>query len=216
VPSRRYGKPAAHGAALRYARRYALFTVVGIAGEDDLDAPDLCVPPPASGSASRAGVVGSAATAADHRGPVEPAGGLQLPPRGHGNGSHRGAANPESAPILSRADSAALRDRLLREIANLPSQDSATSWAKAALAAKNRLTAEDAKLVADVFEQRLSAWSPADGIANHSQASIGGHARQSLSPTTECWPGWSDRRRQAGRLLQHGGDDGCHCAYRRK
>src|SRR6202140_4281017 len=29
------------GAALTYARRYALFTLVGIAGEDDLDAPNL-------------------------------------------------------------------------------------------------------------------------------------------------------------------------------
>ena len=35
------------GAALTYARRYALFTLVGIAGEDDLDAPDL----PLSGGA---------------------------------------------------------------------------------------------------------------------------------------------------------------------
>jgi len=32
------------GAALTYARRYALFTLVGIAGEDDLDAPDLLSP----------------------------------------------------------------------------------------------------------------------------------------------------------------------------
>src|SRR6187455_2989849 len=32
------------GAALTYARRYALFTLVGIAGEDDLDAPDLGAP----------------------------------------------------------------------------------------------------------------------------------------------------------------------------
>src|SRR5580700_8165672 len=32
------------GAALTYARRYALFTLVGIAGEDDLDAPDLNTP----------------------------------------------------------------------------------------------------------------------------------------------------------------------------
>jgi len=32
------------GAALTYARRYALFTLVGIAGEDDLDAPDLLTP----------------------------------------------------------------------------------------------------------------------------------------------------------------------------
>ena len=32
------------GAALTYARRYALFTLVGIAGEDDIDAPDLNAP----------------------------------------------------------------------------------------------------------------------------------------------------------------------------
>jgi hypothetical protein len=32
------------GAALTYARRYALFTLVGIAGEDDLDAPDPIAP----------------------------------------------------------------------------------------------------------------------------------------------------------------------------
>jgi len=42
--------PQRMGAALTYARRYALFTLVGIAGEDDLDAPDLCTlrrrPPP--------------------------------------------------------------------------------------------------------------------------------------------------------------------------
>ena len=31
--------PRRMGAALTYARRYALFTLVGIAGEDDLDAP---------------------------------------------------------------------------------------------------------------------------------------------------------------------------------
>src|ERR1700726_3633789 len=33
--------PRRMGAALTYARRYALFTMVGIAGEDDLDSPDL-------------------------------------------------------------------------------------------------------------------------------------------------------------------------------
>ena len=36
--------PQRMGAALTYARRYALFTLVGIAGEDDLDAPDLITP----------------------------------------------------------------------------------------------------------------------------------------------------------------------------
>jgi hypothetical protein len=36
--------PRRMGAALTYARRYSLFTLVGIAGEDDLDAPDLTAP----------------------------------------------------------------------------------------------------------------------------------------------------------------------------
>jgi hypothetical protein len=35
------GHPKLMGAALTYARRYCLFTMVGLAGEDDLDAPDL-------------------------------------------------------------------------------------------------------------------------------------------------------------------------------
>src|SRR3984893_5087609 len=44
------------GAALPYARRYALFTLVGIAGEDDLDAPDINGGPqlqPATGANGR-------------------------------------------------------------------------------------------------------------------------------------------------------------------
>jgi hypothetical protein len=41
--------PQRMGAALTYARRYALFTLVGIAGEDDLDAPDICMPAPVTG-----------------------------------------------------------------------------------------------------------------------------------------------------------------------
>jgi hypothetical protein len=34
-------QPKLMGAALTYARRYGLFTLVGLAGEDDLDAPEL-------------------------------------------------------------------------------------------------------------------------------------------------------------------------------
>src|SRR5215472_1965080 len=44
------GNPQRMGAALTYARRYALFTLVGIAGEDDMDAPDLCEWPSAPSS----------------------------------------------------------------------------------------------------------------------------------------------------------------------
>src|SRR2546430_4230893 len=45
-PITQMANPQRMGAALTYARRYALFPLVGIAGEDDLDAPDLCTPPP--------------------------------------------------------------------------------------------------------------------------------------------------------------------------
>src|SRR5579863_7558599 len=44
-------EPHRMGAALTYARRYALFTLVGIAGEDDLDAPDLVAPTASSAPA---------------------------------------------------------------------------------------------------------------------------------------------------------------------
>src|SRR5882762_11184461 len=39
-PVSEIGTPHRMGKALTYARRYALFALVGIAGEDDLDAPD--------------------------------------------------------------------------------------------------------------------------------------------------------------------------------
>jgi hypothetical protein len=50
----------------------------------------------------------------------------------------------------------ALREKLLTGLGNITSADDATIWAQEALAAKNRLTSTDAKLVEDAFEQRLS------------------------------------------------------------
>ena len=45
------------GAALTYARRYALFTMVGIAGEDDLDAsPDVTNDPPEGNKSAATGL----------------------------------------------------------------------------------------------------------------------------------------------------------------
>jgi hypothetical protein len=43
VPGHRHRRAASEGRCADYARRYALFTLVGIAGEDDLDAPDLAL-----------------------------------------------------------------------------------------------------------------------------------------------------------------------------
>jgi hypothetical protein len=45
--------PKRMGAALTYARRYALFALVGIAGDDDLDAPDLNAPDPTTRRAEK-------------------------------------------------------------------------------------------------------------------------------------------------------------------
>jgi ERF superfamily protein len=128
------------GAALTYARRYALFTLVGIAGEDDLDAPDICVPAPVTAAST----TGSSTD------------GLQFPPQTRGNSKIRGAAKTASPAVLPTDESATLRDRLLSEIAGLASQDSVTTWAGEALPAKNTLTAGDAKLLEDAFEQKLS------------------------------------------------------------
>jgi hypothetical protein len=140
-PIAEMASPQRVGAALTYARRYALFTLVGIAGEDDLDAPDICAPRATTGSSF---------------------GGLQAPPQTPGNGRMRGAAKATSTMVLSFDESAALRDRLLSEIAGLQSQDRATSWACQSLPAKNRLTTSDAKLVEDAFEHKLSEFSPSE------------------------------------------------------
>jgi hypothetical protein len=128
------------GAALTYARRYALFTLVGIAGEDDLDASDICVLAPATGGS----ITGSST------------GGLQFGQQARGNGRNRGATKAASTAVFPSDESGALRDRLLIEITGLASQDGATTWAGETLSAKNTLTAADAKLVEDAFEQKLS------------------------------------------------------------
>jgi ERF superfamily len=156
--------PQRMGAALTYARRYALFTLVGIAGEDDLDAPDLCAAPPTTAAKTGAG-----------------SGELRLPPRSDGNGRTRAAARATSAPVLSPDESAALRDRLLGEIAGLESGESATSWAQGALAAKNRLSAEDAKLLEEAFEKKLSDLLPSESaevvnVDSSESFRTGGHA----------------------------------------
>jgi hypothetical protein len=60
--------------------------------------------------------------------------------------------------VLDAGQSAALRDKLLAEVANLTSADFAVTWAARALGAKNSLMAADAKLLEDAFEQKLSGF----------------------------------------------------------
>lgn len=140
------------GAALTYARRYSLFTLVGIAGEDDLDAPDLPVIKLNGGFADLD-------PAEKMRGHAEAAAVPYVGPKE--NGSRRKItrdATPTPIPFPPN-QSAALRDRLLGEVAGLQSADVAASWARDGLTAKNSLAAADAKLVEKAFELRLSEFS---------------------------------------------------------
>src|SRR5437899_3889716 len=114
------------GAALTYARRYALFTLVGIAGEDDIDAPDL-------GTVSKAEVK---LPRADYHTQSDEDGGLvNRPPRNGGNSAGSGR------PVLAPDQSAILRDQLVAELVAINTADNATDWAHRNLPAKNRLTA---------------------------------------------------------------------------
>jgi ERF superfamily len=146
--------PQRMGAALTYARRYALFTLVGIAGEDDLDAPDLC-------DNSR-----SPTPSTDDRSLMPKDGQPRVAPRKAGNGQRRHGIHGERPSTLEPEQSAALREKLLTAVGNITSADSAVIWAQEALAAKNRLAAADAKLVEDAFEHRLSELAPSATTAD--------------------------------------------------
>ena len=105
--------PSAHvkGAALTYARRYALFTLVGIAGEDDLDAPELVQPP-------------------------EPPQSELRPARKPSNGS--GSLHSPSPPALAPVQSASLRDQLVEEIGAIATADVLALWAHRSLPRDNQ------------------------------------------------------------------------------
>jgi ERF superfamily len=127
------------GAALTYARRYALFTLVGIAGEDDLDAPDLEAVPGSNGSAGQASNGHAHATGAS------------------GNPRRRISVARLVPSILAADLSAQLRDRLLGELSGLQSSDEAADWANRSLPAKNTLIIADAQLVEDGFRVKMAA-----------------------------------------------------------
>jgi hypothetical protein len=127
------------GAALTYARRYALFALVGIAGEDDLDAPDILNGP------------GPAIDTPDDAKPSAPTN--RQPP-------NRSIRKPPK-PVLAAEASAALRDQLIAEIRRLKEGEELALWAHRRLPAKNTLTADDARIVEAAYQVVLSALNPA-------------------------------------------------------
>jgi hypothetical protein len=131
------------GAALTYARRYALFTLVGIAGEDDLDAPDL-IPPttPAPKTETR-------------KTKDRPNGGPNYQSQWQLRSGQQKAAN--CARTLKPEASAVLRDQLIAQLKALNSPEAAADWAHRVLASKASLVLSDAKQVELAFQLKLSA-----------------------------------------------------------
>lgn len=138
--------PQRMGAALTYARRYGLFTLVGIAGEDDLDAPDLNAEPVGHAvTGARLPSISGTPTIPDSANVRTASAGTQS----------RSALAKELPAVLPPQESARLRDALLADIsALLP--DGAVAWAGQMLASKNRLTAADASAVEQAFETRFA------------------------------------------------------------
>jgi ERF superfamily len=144
------------GAALTYARRYALFTLVGIAGEDDLDAPDLAE--------------GRKADATNKTGVADMEGVAVSSQPGEAAGERRPATAPRTEKVarpartvLGQEQSAALRETLLADLSQLQSGDEAADWVHKNLAAKNTLIAADADLVEASFRKRLETIELASG-----------------------------------------------------
>jgi hypothetical protein len=157
--------PRRMGAALTYARRYALFTLVGIAGEEDLDAPDLGGQPV---TRERSLPKGNGSDIVGSKGKDVALGTFS---------ANRKRWSPPKL-VLEPEKSAALRDQLVRELVALASAAEATAWAQRALGDKNTLRTADAAVVEAAFASRLAelassgspqvpsspAASPADAI----------------------------------------------------
>ncbi|MCK1643005.1 ERF family protein [Bradyrhizobium sp. 157] len=130
------------GAALTYARRYALFALVGIAGEDDLDAPDVLVgsPPP-------------------------------KPRAGSGHSGKHDKPVLHHLPPLGQDQSAQTRDQMLGEIGSLTAEHELLAWAKDGLPRKNTLLEADARSIEAAYQRKLAeaAFPVADTTGRGSQ-----------------------------------------------
>ena len=130
------------GAALTYARRYALFTLVGIAGEDDLDAPDLVAPTTPAPKTD----------AGKTKDPLN--GGPNYQSQGRSGSGQQKLIN--SARTLEAEASAVLRDQLIAQLKALNSPEEAADWAHRVLASKNSLVLTHAEQVELAFQLKLS------------------------------------------------------------
>lgn len=143
------------GAALTYARRYALFTLVGIAGEDDLDAPDV--------ESQEAGFKPLTSRPKDV--PPAPSPDSSTRPRAERAAANRGSYKPPKVVKLTPEGSAALCSQLALELSKVTDATALTAWASRALPLKNQLAPEDAEAIEENFEEKLRQLQCGQGAA---------------------------------------------------
>jgi len=156
------------GAALTYARRYALFTLVGIAGEDDLDAPDLTLSAgPINGQNSP---VADQSILGNSRQP-KPG-----PPasRSLKRAGARPRAERPNLPVLAPDASTSLRNQLMAELERFGDAESLTAWTYRSLALKNKLSNADALAVEAAFDAKLAKLEAATGSDEKKEAAAEG------------------------------------------
>src|SRR4051812_3697 len=157
------------GAALTYARRYALFTLVGIAGEDDLDAPDL-----------HPGSDGPLTLLSDEIRPnaVDGKSAPCPPPNSEPRAATPpGRRRPIRAPrlILSAEHSRPVRERLIAELSRITEAEALTFWAGKILPGKNQLVTSDAEAVESAFVAKLTELGAAEVHQTEISAGIDQH-----------------------------------------
>jgi hypothetical protein len=137
------------GAALTYARRYTLFTLAGIAGEDDLDAPDLSISIADQDTRNRTGPMraNTGSKSSDKLAALAASG-------------RTDRKRPASDTALSEDESRTVRDKLVKEITALESADAALAWAIRRIRVKGLLAAADASLVERAFQDRIRVLTP--------------------------------------------------------
>jgi hypothetical protein len=170
------------GAALTYARRYALFTLVGIAGEDDLDAPDR---PDAALSPE----------VQNSQRPEQFAGGSNQLSQAQASGrplrtsERRARTERIRPPTLPPDASEKLCRQLISELEHLENSEVLASWAHRALALKNQLSARDAREVEAAFGARLAGLGDSAPVAapeKRKANGVAGRPRQSEAGSEEA------------------------------
>lgn len=155
------------GTALTYARRYGLFTLVGIAGEDDMDAPDLAASIDSSdtsnASPNRLNSDNRERTAER----IEPTARILAA----SVNARRGSRTLSTIIKLAPAKSAEACDDLINQLSETTGAEDVIKWAKLALPIKNTLLDADAVRVDTAFSEKLarvvqnSAEDAAAGVA---------------------------------------------------